>query len=440
MRRLSALSPSMTPSSRRLVVLALCAIVLAVATPLAAQEAEALAGTPLQPGVWRLDGTDPELPTADLEPFRALVGKATVVGLGESVHTSGGYYETKHRLFRYLVEKLGFRVIAFETPWLDGETANAYVQSCDGDADTATAGFFAVWRSRELSSLIGWMCDWNRTHSKPKDRLSVYAFDIQNQGAEDAQALAEFLVRLGLDPASEAFAGLARCSPAEDMFRIARPFQEDAGRCQAATAAIAELFAAQSKAIVKKVGKTDFAWAKVRREALDAWMETMLWAKHPERWRSFAARDRGMAAVLLGIRDIRHPKSKVAVWAHNAHIAHDGSGWETTVMGQHLTAALGSKYVVVGLASHQADVDWAIIGACGASDPPSPGASEEVLHALGEEMLLLDLKTTTLFEPGREYELGWRTVVPARTFDVLVYLDHSRKMIPLAWPACSGTH
>jgi len=428
----------MNPSPRRSLVLFLCAIVLASAPALAAQEAEPLAapaGFPIQPGAWRLDGTDPGLPTADLEPLRALVGKATVVGLGESVHTSGGYYETKHRLFRYLVEKLGFRVIAFETPWLDGETANAYVQSCDGDPDAATAGFFGVWRSRELSSLLGWMCDWNRTHSKAKDRLSVYAFDIQNQAAQDTQALTDFLVRLGLDPASEAFAGLARCSPAEAAFRIARPFQDDALRCQEATGAIAELFATQSKAIAKKVGKSDFEWAKLRRAGLDAWMEEMFYAKHPERWRSFAARDRGMATVLLGIQAIRYPKSKIAVWAHNAHIAHDGAGWETTVMGQHLTAALGSKYVVVGLASHQADIDWLNVG-CGASDPPSPGASEEVLHALGEEVVLVDLKATALFEPGREYELGWRTVVPARTFDALVYLDHSRKMSPLAWPSC----
>ncbi|HXT22297.1 MAG TPA: erythromycin esterase family protein [Thermoanaerobaculia bacterium] len=408
-----------------------------IAPPLAAEELEALAagGFPIQPGVWRLDGTDPELPTADLEPLRALVGKATLVGLGESVHTSGGYYETKDRLFRYLVEKLGFRVIAFETPWLDGETANAYVQSCDGDADTATAGFFGVWRSRELSSLLGWMCDWNRTHSKPKDRLSVYAFDIQYQAAQDTQALADFLVRLGLDPESEAFAGLERCSPAEAAFRIARPFQDDALRCQEATAAIAQLFASQSKAIAKKVGKSDFEWAKLRRAGLDAWMGEMFYAKHPERWRSFAARDQGMATVLLGIRAIRYPKSKIAVWAHNAHVAHDGTGWETTVMGQHLTAALGNKYVVVGLASREADIDWLNVG-CGASDPPSPGASEQILHALGEEMLLVDLRATSLFEPGSEYELGWRTVVPARTFDALVYLDRSRKMSPLAWPSC----
>src|SRR6187399_1486940 len=97
--------------------LLLATFVLLATAPLAAAELEASplaasAGFPLQAGVWRLDGTDPELPTADLEPLRALVGRATMVGLGESVHTSGGYYETKHRLFRYMVEKLGFRVLA----------------------------------------------------------------------------------------------------------------------------------------------------------------------------------------------------------------------------------------------------------------------------------------------------------------------------------------
>lgn len=413
-------------------------LVLLATAELAAEEPEASplaapAGFPLQPGVWRLDGTDPELPTADLDPLRALFNKATIVGLGESVHTSGGYYETKHRLFRYMVEKLGFRVLAFETPWLDGETANAYVQSCDGDPDTATAGFFGVWRSRELSALLGWMCEWNSAHPKPKDRLSFYAFDIQYQGAQDAQAVADLLVRLGLDPAAEPYAGLDRCGAAEQAFRSSRSYQADSTLCLEATSAVGELFTTQARSIAKKVGKTDFEWAKLRRAGVAAWAEEMLYYR-PDGARSFAARDRGMATVLLGIRALRYPRSKVAVWAHNAHIAHDGTGWDSTVMGQHLTAALGSKYVVVGLASHEASIDWQNIG-CGAADPPSPGASEEILHELGEEMLLVDLRATSLFEPGSEYELGWRTVVPARTFDALVYLDRSRKMSPLAWPS-----
>ena len=81
-------------------------------------------GYPVQPGVWRLPhGNDPTLPLDDLEPLRQVIGNASVVGLGETIHTSGGYYRMKHRAFRFLVERMGFRVFAFESPWENAEKA-----------------------------------------------------------------------------------------------------------------------------------------------------------------------------------------------------------------------------------------------------------------------------------------------------------------------------
>ncbi|HEX8281588.1 MAG TPA: hypothetical protein VF551_09430 [Chthoniobacterales bacterium] len=68
------------------------------------------------PGAWPLAGHDPNLgSTADLEPLRTLIGDSTVVAFGESYHTSGGFYRMKHRVFRYLVEKMGFRAFAIES-------------------------------------------------------------------------------------------------------------------------------------------------------------------------------------------------------------------------------------------------------------------------------------------------------------------------------------
>ena len=61
-------------------------------------------GFPILPGIYRLHGSTPGLPQDDLEPLRQIIGNARIVSLGESVHTSGGYYEMKHRAFRFLVE------------------------------------------------------------------------------------------------------------------------------------------------------------------------------------------------------------------------------------------------------------------------------------------------------------------------------------------------
>src|SRR5687767_7578600 len=73
---------------------------------------------PLMPGVYRLTGISPTLPVADLEPLRGIVGDARFVALGESTHTSEGYYQAKARVIRFMIEHMGFRVVTFENPWL----------------------------------------------------------------------------------------------------------------------------------------------------------------------------------------------------------------------------------------------------------------------------------------------------------------------------------
>jgi hypothetical protein len=72
------------------------------------------------PGLYPLSGFDPNLPLDDLAPLQKIVGNADFVGLSEPFHTNGGAYQMKHRVFRYLVEERGFRVLGFESPFRHG--------------------------------------------------------------------------------------------------------------------------------------------------------------------------------------------------------------------------------------------------------------------------------------------------------------------------------
>src|SRR5688500_7629555 len=108
----------------------------------------AVGGPPARLDIYELAGYAPAIPTTDdLAPFGALVGDASVVGLGESWHSSGGFYLMKHRLFRYLVEENGFRAFAIESNWEAVERTNAYVQTCAGRAEDAIGAEHIVWQS-----------------------------------------------------------------------------------------------------------------------------------------------------------------------------------------------------------------------------------------------------------------------------------------------------
>lgn len=149
---------------------------------------------PVQPGVYPLWGLEPTLPTADLEPFGEIFGSASVVALGENVHTSGGFSQVKVRLIRYLIEEHGYRVVAFETPRTDAEGANTYVQTCQGTPKEALEHIFGVWANEATAGLMQWMCTWNQEH--PSDPLLFLGFDVQ-QPWNDGPAAKQFLVSVG---------------------------------------------------------------------------------------------------------------------------------------------------------------------------------------------------------------------------------------------------
>lgn len=430
-------------ASRNLAFLLLL-IVLGI-PPVLAQDAIADAarpprpvGDPVLPGVWRLTGNDPEGPLDDLEPLRLVIGKATVVGLGETVHTSGGYYRMKHRLFRFLVERMGFRVFAFESPWTDADQVAAYVQTCDGDPRQAIRGLFGVWQSTEVADLVQWMCDWNLTHPKPKDRLSFVGFDIQ-QPEDDGPGLIEFLGRIGVAGDSSWIAAIQACEAVTIDHFPGRVPEAAHQQCIQGLQEVEEHFQRNARTIQRQTSKLDLEMAKLRLVGLRAW-EYEAYYRARNDGLSYTYRDEGMAYALRTLRALRFPKSKIAVWAHNSHVSRDAhpiNGGRP--MGSFLAAALGAAYASVGLAAWEVGIDWPGVG-CGLISVLTDGSAEQVLHNLGETALLLDLDfpgaAEPLLEPGASYYLGSRFMVPRQHFDGLVFLESSPKMTPTLRASC----
>lgn len=105
-----------------------------------------------------LTSLDPTSPTDELKPFAQMVGDASVVGLGEGIHTSGGYHQAKYRLIRFLVEEMGFRVLTWETPRLDAAATTSYFATCSGTADSSGAlqGINGVFESTVVRDMLNW--------------------------------------------------------------------------------------------------------------------------------------------------------------------------------------------------------------------------------------------------------------------------------------------
>lgn len=390
-------------------------------------------GFPVVPGVYHLDGSDPNLGTADLEPLRQIIGGAQIVALGESLHTAGGYYEMKHRVFRFLVEKMGFRAISFESNWEAAERVEHYVQTCEGSPEEAVDHLMDIFNSTETAALAQWICEWNRSHPKPRDKVHVFGFDIQEPNL-DGPALLAFLERIGIGrdhpwaTAVRACDGVTRFNGWPTSESIYRPCVETLG-------AIRAHFDRNSRTITRQTSAWDFAWARVRLAALRGWQGN---SHHTVERPQLEERDEAMAYVFRSIRDLRYRNLRTVIWAHNAHIWENPHPWIdwSYMMGIRLREIYRQGYVSIGLVGSEVETDLGL--GCGGRVPP-PDSAEAHLASLGHDFLLADLASPArppFFEARKTYELHFAHVEPRLYFDALIWLRHARRMDPLAWGPC----
>jgi erythromycin esterase-like protein len=401
------------------------------------------AGYPVQPGIWRLHGTDPTLSMDDLEPFGRLVGRAQVVALGETFHTSGGFYEMKHRLFRYLVEKMGFRVFAIESPWAGADLTGRYVQTCEGSPEDSLQGHLGVWQSTELSDLAQWMCEWNRTHPRPADKLHYMGFDIQ-QPQEDGPNLIAFLQRIGIAEDHPWIEGIRACQGVTVFLPRDQIPPEKHEQCLQALGAVDEHFRRNGKAILRQIPRQEFDVVRLRLAGLRAWeIQSYLivgdYMVGEDFMVGYSARDEAMANAFFTLRNLRFPRAKTVVWAANGHISRTILPGGARPMGMHLAKALGRNYANFAIAAYQSDLSFLPFFPCGPVERRD-NTVEEKMYELGEDYLLVDLAfpgTRTPFLPrGRFYNMGLDHLVPHQTYTGLIYMEHSPGMHPLFRQSC----
>jgi erythromycin esterase-like protein len=114
----------------------------------------------------------------DLKKLKPMLDGARIVGMGEATHGTREFFETKHRMFRFLVEEMGFRVFILEASMAGCLMMDDYVLGKKVDLKKAIRqqGFW-TWSVAELKELLEWMREYNRTH---EEKLRVFGNDMQN--------------------------------------------------------------------------------------------------------------------------------------------------------------------------------------------------------------------------------------------------------------------
>ncbi|MGW7446464.1 erythromycin esterase family protein [Kitasatospora sp. NPDC054795] len=305
-----------------------------------------------------LRSTEPTGRTTDLRPLGAMIGDATVVGLGEATHGAHEFFTLKQRVLRHLVEEKGFTTFALETSWSSGLRIDDYVQGrTGGNARQLVKDTMGTspWERQEFADLIDWMRDHNREHPlRPVhflgDDLDFPA--IGDQLFDRVTAYVREAAPGSLPRLEQLYAGLR---PFDDAigYVTTRPLAERRQNAVVAQRTLELVTAAGPAAGAGAGGKEDEAYAWAVQNARSIALTFAFSAVNLEDTADVAAmqqlRDRAMTDNTLWWQ--RRTGGKVLLSAHNGHVGYRSSDPELypRTQGEYLRDALGTGYVAIGL-------------------------------------------------------------------------------------------
>lgn len=381
----------------RLAVLT-CAIVVCLAQPVRA--APAVRG-PASVAGWirahaaRLATTDPAAPLADLAPLRGMVGGARVVGLGESTHGAHEESALKHRVLRFLVERMGVRSVAWEGDWTTSILLDDYIRTGHGDLNALMKG--TDWNTSEVADVLRWLRGYDARHAG-KVRLVGVEFYATRPLAYDA--VTGYVART--DP--------ARLPELRRHMRVIRPSTSDMGQY------VGWYYGVPDKSpYIRHARQVYDLVAHLRHRPGDRAYDLVL--HHARQIRSFyeyfdlapeaGARFRDAQAADNLRWWQRRTGDKIAYWAAGAHAA-NGLGLELSQppdpavrydsVGSYLRRWYGDRYRSIGFTFDSGTVNALPGGPPYTPRPvqvprPAPGFADRTLGDAGLPQYALDLRS-----------------------------------------------
>ncbi|ROQ26398.1 erythromycin esterase [Streptomyces sp. PanSC19] len=396
-----------------------------------------------------LTGLAAGAPTTDLQPLKDVLDGVRVVGLGEATHGTREFFRLKHRLLEFLVTELGFSVLAMEASASAGPAVDAYVRHGIGDAARVVAGLgFWTWRTHEVLAVVEWLRGYNR--GRREDRM-VRFVGIDPQWCGSSLALVGSFLR---ETAPDRAAGLL--SPLRALGTAGPGSLPDPRRRLVHDAEQLSEFLRRNAPDATDV----LRHARILVRAADL---VTCARRHTDPGRTvFAVRDRHMADAVEAVLD--DPSMRVALWAHNGHIAKRRHGGAAPSLGQHLRSRYGDAYYALGLlfgrgafrARRMRSGPWARsragVVATHRVGPPRAGSVEARLAAARPGDHLVDLRGASdapaavrewldgsgfsrsfgAVVPRWTYRLRRRPLSPAVDFDGLVHIAESSASRPFS--------
>ena len=251
-----------------------------------------------------------------------MIGDAKIVGLSEGQHAAAEPLIFRNRLFKHLVEQLGFKTIAIESGIVESRVLNDYVTQGKGEFDAVLGqGFSNGFDTfRQNGELIRWMRDYNARLPRGcgqganlRSRCSGKPRQLRCR----ARTRHRPPIRTGIPPRGGPPGSGATAASGRGVSPVLKGINgygelKEAER-DALTAAIADLVSLMERqrfAYIERSSKDDFDWAE--RAAIGARQTDTWFRRMPAGWKledglawtryAMQVRDRAMADNLEWVR------------------------------------------------------------------------------------------------------------------------------------------